>query len=46
MPWRSRRAEAELENHEVNEQTARRAAKASIEGATPLERNAYKLTVF
>jgi xanthine dehydrogenase YagS FAD-binding subunit len=46
VPWRSRRAEAELVSHEVTEQTARRAAKASIEGATPLARNSYKITIF
>jgi len=46
VPWRSRRAEAELESHEVTEQTALRAAKASMEGATPLERNTYKVAIF
>jgi len=46
VPWRARRAEAELENHQVTEQTARRAAKASMEGATPLARNAYKMAIF
>lgn len=46
VPWRAHHAEAELENHQVTEQTARRAAKASMEGATPLARNAYKMAIF
>jgi xanthine dehydrogenase YagS FAD-binding subunit len=46
VPWRARRAEAELENRPVSEATARRAAQASVEGATPLARNAYKVAIF
>ena len=46
VPWRARRAEAELENRQVTEQTAQRAANAAMEGATPLGGNTYKVEIF
>ena len=39
-------AEAELENRPITEQNAQHAAKAAMEGATPLKGNAYKVTIF
>lgn len=46
VPWRAHGAEAELENRQITAETAQRAAKASIEGATPLKYNAYKVAIF
>ena len=45
-PWRARAAEALLVGRVVDEPTARAAAKAAVQGATPLAGNAYKLPVF
>ncbi len=45
-PWRAKSAEAVLKGAEINENTARAAAKAAMDGATPLSLNAYKLPVF
>jgi xanthine dehydrogenase YagS FAD-binding subunit len=46
VPWRARQAETELENRPITEQSAQRAAKTAMEGATPLKGNAYKVTIF
>ena len=45
-PWRARAAEALLVGRVVDEPSARAAAKAALQGATPLAGNAYKLPVF
>ena len=45
-PWRARAAEAALVGKAIDETTARAAAKAALQGATPLSGNAYKLPVF
>jgi len=42
-PHRARAAEKILEGRAIDEETARRAAHAALEGATPLAQNAYKL---
>jgi xanthine dehydrogenase YagS FAD-binding subunit len=46
VPWRAAKSEAALAGKAVNEQTAREAARLSMEGATPLAQNGYKLPVF
>ncbi len=46
VPLRAVRAEAVLAGKAINEETAREAARAAIQGATPLSENAYKLKVF
>ena len=46
IPWRSPAAEAALTGRPLDEATARAAAKAALEGATPLAGNGYKLPVF
>jgi xanthine dehydrogenase YagS FAD-binding subunit len=46
VPWRARAAEAALAGKVLNEQSAREAARLSIEGAKPLTQNGYKLPVF
>lgn len=43
VPWRASKAEAALTGQALTEQTAAEAAKAAVEGATPLRDNAYKL---
>lgn len=45
-PWRATKAEAALTGKAVNEQTAREAARLSMEGAQPLAQNGYKLPIF
>ncbi|CAN5538338.1 xanthine dehydrogenase family protein subunit M [soil metagenome] len=45
VPLRSKEAEAALIGQPVNDGTARAAAKAAIAGATPLEKNRYKVPV-
>jgi xanthine dehydrogenase YagS FAD-binding subunit len=46
IPWRAKAAEAALTGKSLNEETARRAAKAAVDGATPLSDNGYKLPIF
>jgi xanthine dehydrogenase YagS FAD-binding subunit len=46
IPWRAAAAEALLAGASINEETARAAAKAAMQGATPLSNNVYKLPVF
>jgi xanthine dehydrogenase YagS FAD-binding subunit len=46
IPLRARKAEAVLSGRVVNEESAREAARAAIQGATPLSENAYKLPIF
>jgi xanthine dehydrogenase YagS FAD-binding subunit len=46
VPLRARGAEAALAGKPINQETARAAAKMTVEGATPLSHNAYKLPVF
>lgn len=45
IPWRATKAEAWLAGKPITEDTARQAAAAVIEGATPLAHNAYKLPI-
>jgi xanthine dehydrogenase YagS FAD-binding subunit len=45
-PIRSREAEAALNGVTVNEMTARAAAKAAMQNATPLSQNGYKVQLF
>lgn len=42
-PWRSREAEAALSGKQASEESFRRAAEAALNGAKPLEHNAYKV---
>ena len=46
VPWRARGAEAALTGQAINPETAHAAAKAALEGATPLSQNAYKVPIF
>jgi xanthine dehydrogenase YagS FAD-binding subunit len=46
VPLRAVKAEAVLAGKVINEDTAREAARAAIESATPLSENAYKLPIF
>jgi xanthine dehydrogenase YagS FAD-binding subunit len=46
IPWRATAAEKALEGKPLNEQRAREAAAAAVQGATPLSQNAYKLPMF
>jgi xanthine dehydrogenase YagS FAD-binding subunit len=46
VPWRATGAEKALVGKSLNEQSAREAAKAAMEGATPLSQNAYKIPIF
>jgi len=46
VPHRARAAEDALMGKAINEETARAAAKAALQGATPLAQNGYKLPVF
>lgn len=45
VPWRARAAEALLVNQSVTEETARAAARAAVQGATPLQENGYKVPI-
>ena len=45
IPWRAKQAEAALAGRPVTPETARTAAKAAVEGATPLAHNAYKIPI-
>lgn len=46
VPMRSRASEDALAGKAVNEESARAAAKAAMNGATPLAQNGYKLPIF
>ena len=46
VPHRAKAAEAALQGNRIDEQTARVAAHAALDGATPLSKNAYKLPLF
>ncbi len=46
VPWRATGAEKALAGKAVNGQTAREAATAAMQGATPLSQNAYKIPMF
>jgi xanthine dehydrogenase YagS FAD-binding subunit len=46
IPWRAAAAEQALAGKPINEETARAAAKAAVQGATPLRNNAYKVPIF
>jgi xanthine dehydrogenase YagS FAD-binding subunit len=45
-PYRAKAAEAQLRNAVINEDTARKAARQAIAGATPLANNSYKIPIF
>ena len=45
-PYRTKAAEAKLNNSEITEDSARAAAEAAMANATPLEKNAYKVPIF
>jgi xanthine dehydrogenase YagS FAD-binding subunit len=46
IPHRAKKAETVLVGKKINEKTAQQAARAALEGATPLAKNAYKLPLF
>jgi xanthine dehydrogenase YagS FAD-binding subunit len=46
VPWRATAAEKTLAGRSLNDQSAREAATAAVEGATPLSQNAYKIPMF
>jgi xanthine dehydrogenase YagS FAD-binding subunit len=46
IPWRAAAAERLLAAGPVSDETARAAAKAALQGATPLSNNGYKLPMF
>ena len=46
IPWRATAAEKALTGKSLNEQSARDAAGAAMQGATPLAQNAYKIPMF
>lgn len=46
VPWRAKAAEKVLLGSAVDDAAARKAAKAALEGATPLAKNGYKLAIF
>jgi xanthine dehydrogenase YagS FAD-binding subunit len=46
VPHRARAAEEALAGKRITEDTAREAARASLQGAAPLSQNAYKLPIF
>ncbi|KPK91640.1 hypothetical protein AMJ80_07190 [bacterium SM23_31] len=46
IPWRSLDAEKELEGRTINEETAQRAADASVYNNMPMTGNAYKVQLF
>jgi xanthine dehydrogenase YagS FAD-binding subunit len=45
VPYRARAAEAALAGQPLTDATARAAAKAAVQGATPLAGNAYKVKI-
>ncbi len=46
VPHRAKTAEAVLAGRRIDKNTAREAARAALDGATPLAKNAYKLPLF
>lgn len=46
VPHRARAAEAALTGKVIDEATAREAARAAVQGATPLAQNGYKVKIF
>ena len=46
VPWRATTAEKALAGKPLSEQSAREAAAAAVQGATPLSGNAYKVPMF
>ena len=46
VPWRATAAEKALAGRPLNQQSAREAATAAVQGATPLYQNAYKIPMF
>ena len=46
VPWRATAAEKALAGKPLNEQSAREAAAAAVQGATPFPANAYKIPMF
>ncbi|HEY0593170.1 MAG TPA: FAD binding domain-containing protein [Thermoanaerobaculia bacterium] len=46
VPLRARRAEEFLRGKKIGEATAREAARIAMDGATPLEKNEYKIAIF
>lgn len=46
VPHRAKQAEAALSEKRIDESAAAQAARAALEGATPLSKNAYKLPLF
>lgn len=46
IPWRATAAEKALTGKPLNERSAREAASAALQGATPLAENAYKVPMF
>ena len=46
VPHRAKAAEAALKGKRIDENTAKQAGHAALEGATPLAKNAYKLPLF
>ncbi len=46
VPHRAKTAEAALKGKKIDDNAAREAARAALDGATPLSKNAYKLPLF
>jgi xanthine dehydrogenase YagS FAD-binding subunit len=46
VPHRAKKAEAALNGKRIDESAAAQAARAALDGATPLSKNAYKLPLF
>jgi xanthine dehydrogenase YagS FAD-binding subunit len=46
VPWRAASAERLLAGNQISEDVARAAAKAALQGASPLSNNFYKLPIF
>jgi xanthine dehydrogenase YagS FAD-binding subunit len=46
IPWRARKAEQALVGKAINDESARAAGRAAIEGAQPLAKNGYKIPMF
>jgi xanthine dehydrogenase YagS FAD-binding subunit len=46
IPWRASAAERILADKPIDEETARAAARAAMQGARPLGNNGYKLPIF
>jgi xanthine dehydrogenase YagS FAD-binding subunit len=46
VPWRATAAEKAMIGKALSEQSAREAAAAAVQGATPLSQNAYKVPMF